>query len=419
MSDRPATDPNLVDPQFSDPAQIPPTETPTHQVAALHPLPRGLRWLHRLPSMAVALADQAVVSGANFLHMIAAAKCLSMEDFGVFSLAWAVLLFAGNIHHALVLSPLAVLYSEYTPAVARRYLGLLQRFHIGIMLLLFPALLAAWVLPTLGPLILATALVSLLRQATEHERRIGYVLHDSARALLVDMVTYGPLLVTMLWLWLNPLPLDRELVMVAAAIPAALGWMVGRRLFAHVRTLTYNLDRSPRHLKQHWAFGKWVLVTVLAMYAGSNAYPFLVAGIIGLKEVAMLNAAKALVGITHPIMVGLEAYFLPRLRYVYVTCGFRVGLKYGLRICIGMFLALLPILLSFVIWPEKLLSLVVSEEYSSAGWILRWFAVLYIIVMLNKGLSLILNAAKEPRAAAIGNILATGFTLVIGVLLVF
>jgi hypothetical protein len=52
------------------------------------------------------LADQAIVSGANFFTALIIARFVGVDAFGVFSLAWFVLLFAQALQSALILTPM-------------------------------------------------------------------------------------------------------------------------------------------------------------------------------------------------------------------------------------------------------------------------------------------------------------------------
>ena len=56
-----------------------------------------------------ALVDQTIVSGCNFLTTVVAARNMTGEGFGIFSLAIAATLFLSKIHRATFTQPLNVL----------------------------------------------------------------------------------------------------------------------------------------------------------------------------------------------------------------------------------------------------------------------------------------------------------------------
>ncbi len=370
--------------------------------------------LSRIHPAGLALADQALVSGTNFLHLIAAARCLSVEDFGMFSLAWAVLQCAGSIHTSLVLQPLVVLFPEYSQAVARRYLVRLEHLHLGLFLLLLPGGIAALVLPTLAPLILATVGIIIFRLGAEHERRVAYVLADGPRACALDTATYLPLFLLTGWWWWHPWPATPDLLIWPATGSAALGWLAGRILLRPARMASSHDAQPPAIAREHWAFGKWVLLNALSSYIGNQIYPFLLAGYLGLREVAALAAARSVIGATHVVLMGFSAYGTPKARQQFVQQGWP-GLRAamaGMSLITAMLV--LPFLVACAIWPQAILTAFLGPAYADCAWIFRWFAGLYLLIAINALLSMTLQALKEPRAGSLAAGLAAIITLCAG-----
>lgn len=57
----------------------------------------------------VALLDQALVSGANFVTGVLLARFLGLKEYGVFAMAWLVVLFFGSIQQSFIIAPLQTL----------------------------------------------------------------------------------------------------------------------------------------------------------------------------------------------------------------------------------------------------------------------------------------------------------------------
>ncbi len=68
-----------------------------------------------------ALADQAMVSGSNFLTGILLARFLGIEAFGVFTLAWMLVQFISGIQSALILSPMMSIGPKQAAEQAQAY----------------------------------------------------------------------------------------------------------------------------------------------------------------------------------------------------------------------------------------------------------------------------------------------------------
>lgn len=365
-------------------------------------------------SVLIALVDQAIISGTSFLHLIAAARCLTMEDFGAFNLAWAILLFMGSIHHALILQPLAVLFAEYAPQPAKAYLFRIEQWHRWLPMLILPAGIGAALFPTWAGIILTTAISCLFRMASEHERRTAYVLNDSGRALVIDSICYGPLGIAAAWCLWRPMPLTIEIVILAPALPALAAWLAGIWLFKPAR-IPDNGTKPEHPILAHWNFGKWALLSTIAMYASSQIYPFLIAGYLSLREVAQLAASRSILGIVNVIYSGLEAYYIPQTRRSFVEGGWQ-NLKRTIFIMtlVHLFL-LLPIVGFFMLFSRFLLGLIYpSDGYTEGAWMLELMAIIFIFQIANRIPGIALNAMKQPQYGALAYISAAMATVALG-----
>src|ERR1039458_3007017 len=87
---------------------------------------RGLPWAGK---GSLALLDQGLISGSNFLVGILLARWLVPEQYGAYALAFSIFLFASGFHNALLLEPISVFgpasYGKCLPA----YVGKLLRLH--------------------------------------------------------------------------------------------------------------------------------------------------------------------------------------------------------------------------------------------------------------------------------------------------
>ena len=68
-----------------------------------------LQKLKAYSSTILALTDQAVVSGSNFLIGIVLARVLGIDDYGLFVLLWMMVLFGKSINQAFVTRPMMTL----------------------------------------------------------------------------------------------------------------------------------------------------------------------------------------------------------------------------------------------------------------------------------------------------------------------
>ncbi|BCL60052.1 hypothetical protein DGMP_07450 [Desulfomarina profundi] len=70
-----------------------------------------------------ALADQAMVSGVNFLTGILFARYLGLEEYGRFTLVWMAVLFCNSFQQAGIIAPMMSIGPKQTPEEEPGYYG--------------------------------------------------------------------------------------------------------------------------------------------------------------------------------------------------------------------------------------------------------------------------------------------------------
>src|SRR5437879_4269530 len=94
----------------------------------------------------LAVVDQGVMTGSNFIVGILLARWLAPDQYGAYAIAYAFFLLLSLVFQALILEPMSVFGpSTYRERLAE-YLGMLLRAYLALALLLFLALaIGSWV----------------------------------------------------------------------------------------------------------------------------------------------------------------------------------------------------------------------------------------------------------------------------------
>jgi O-antigen/teichoic acid export membrane protein len=373
------------------------------------PLPVGLDRLRALPGVLLALGDQALASGANFLFVVAVARAIDLREFGLFSLAFAVVLFCGSLIHALVALPVSVLLPERTAASMLAYVAGLERVNRVVASILL--LLAVPVAMITGEwqLAVATAVAVAARSAVECHRRVAYGLHDGVRALLVDVVGNIPLAASAVALLVAPQVMHHAWEAMAVLAGCSMtGWLAGTWLHRRAGLAGERLSLAAM-AREHWNFGRWNLGGALALWGSSQLYP-----ILGLREVALLNGSMRLMGISNVVMQGIEAYSMPRLRRAHLADDPAGYLRCWRRMLLIGGLCLAPVTGVALLMPEQLLTTVLGAGFAGGGSILAIAAVLQLATFAARMLSVALNALKEPRPGFWGQTACAVLTVSVG-----
>ena len=67
--------------------------------------------------------SQFLLSASNFISIILISRILGLEKFGIFSLAWAILLISNNIIHALFMTPLLNIVPKLSKLERKEYIN--------------------------------------------------------------------------------------------------------------------------------------------------------------------------------------------------------------------------------------------------------------------------------------------------------
>ena len=78
----------------------------------------------------LAVLDQGLVSGSNFVIGVLLARSLGPEQYGSYALAFSIFLFLAAFHQNLVLSPLSVFGPSQYSQRTRDYLGASSGFKL-------------------------------------------------------------------------------------------------------------------------------------------------------------------------------------------------------------------------------------------------------------------------------------------------
>ncbi len=267
----------------------------------------------------LAIVDQGLISGANFVLVILFARWLSPPEYGAVSVALSVFLLAANLHHALLLEPMSVLGPRHFPDRLPCYFRTVLRMHLTAIAAL--ALLvagAAWHLshstPHLGRALVGLAVSTPAVLSFWLLRRICYVGCDPRTALRGSLAFLvcalsGAFLVRERG-WESPAALFFVTAAAALAAGMALRGVIGARQEGRRSLPAPSLREA---LRAHWSYGRWMLAVSLTYWLANSALPVLLGLSAGLTGSAELRAVENLVT---PILQATGALSLLLLPWV-------------------------------------------------------------------------------------------------------
>lgn len=266
----------------------------------------------------MAIVDQGLITGSNFVLSILLARWLSREEYGAFALGFAVFLLVATLYQALLLEPMSVFGgADYYPKI-RTYFSTLLRIHLIATILIIAAIGgSAQILHlmsrgdglpgALTGVALCAPCVLLLWLA----RRVFY-LRLSANFAVIGASVYCLLLITGLFLAHARGLLSSFSAFALTGLSALLSSMV---LLLWLKSKLRGSDSALEFRavwSRHWKYGRWALLSAAAMWIPANTFYPLVGSFSG---VASAGELKALLNFFNPIFQVYSALSLLLLPY--------------------------------------------------------------------------------------------------------
>ncbi|MGD2047615.1 MAG: MATE family efflux transporter [Gemmatimonadota bacterium] len=378
----------------------------------------GLRALGRLARryshLNWALADQALVSGSNVLTGVLLARFLGTEGFGVYTLAWAVLLFVASIHLPLIVGSMMSIGAKQSRAEAPAYFGavIVQNLVfsvLGTLLVLGGVLLAHVLFPewNIGRLALPISAATFATTWQEFFRRYFYTRDRAATAAMLDAVRYIGQISALLFLFVGlPGVLDSRgalwVIAGAAALPALLStFSLGQ--------IEFRSEVMASITSRNYRSAKWMVVSAPLEWASEYVFFFVTGSVLGTGDVGALRATQNVAAMTSLLFLSLLNVVPPGAARHYQEGGIGAMNAYLRRVTLMGATATVAVCLVLATFPEFWLGLLFGSEFVGYGELVRWWALVYTVNFFALPLRSGLRALERTRPVFISRLAGTVF----------
>ena len=390
-------------------------ETASGVVADRHSQRRA--WLQK---GLLAVLDQGLISGSNFLLAILLARWLSAEQYGAYALSFAIFVLFSFIQQGLFLEPMSVFGPSIYRNSQREYLGTLfwlQAALSGVALALAIFAVVTFLRHDTG--LFQMALLGMAFSAPSvllywFSRRAFYLQLRPGRAV-GGAVLYCILLSLGVWSLLRfglLSPFTAFLAMGVAALFTSVYQLRQLRpiLFKGKKTTDF-WDVGTRH----WNYGRWAISGSLFIWIPWSVYYAVVAHFSGLAEVANL---RALLNLALPVTQTLSAFtllFLPHASHVSEQESWAGARGLALKItgffALGSLLYWLPVCL----FSAPLLQFLYAGHYSQIARLVPWIALSSVLSGAALGPTIAFRAMRSPATVTFFYFISSAVALVIGI----
>lgn len=368
----------------------------------------------------LAVLDNGLISGSNFLLQILLARWLAPDEYGAYALSFSLFILVGFVYQALLLEPLSVFAGSTYRNNLRGYLKKAVAIHWTISIP--TALLIAGgavvskvighsiVLPVaLGGMAIATPFLCIHAMA----RRSFYLKLSPGpaafgAAFYFAMVAAGVFLFYRFH-WLSSF--TAFLIMAGAALVSASVMLL---------QLNSALDRATGEPRlgqiwhQHWEYGSWALATCVVGWIPNYVYIPLISTFSGMAAAGNLRALMNLAAPVLQTYAALSMLFLPYAARVSdedpegaTKLTRRLALLF-----VGGAVVYWGVLIPF---RQPVFEFLYAGKYLNSAYLIPLFAVETIVWSASLGPAIVLRGMKSPRSLFIANGAASAVALVVGI----
>jgi O-antigen/teichoic acid export membrane protein len=369
----------------------------------------------------LAILDQGLISGSNFMISILLARWLMPEQYGAYAVAFGIYIMLSLVYQSLVLEPMGVFGGSVFSGNLRGYLKSLVSIHIALSATTCVAFVLSWAIArhlgagtAMTGALAGVAIASPCLMLFALARRTFYVELSPAPAAAGAFIYSGLVLTGLYFVYKHAL-----LSTFSAFLLIGLGGLVtGIVLMFALRSGLSGSGPAPavrEAWSRHWRYGRWALASCIAGWLPSYIYYPLLSSFSGMAQSGQL---KALMNLTMPFEQtkgALLMLFLPYAARVMAKDG-----KAGARV-LGNRLTWLSIFGATAYWAviiplhKPIFHVLYSGRYTDIAYLLPALALGQIFWSATFGPAVALRAMESPLSVFLALAFATPASLIIGI----
>ena len=354
----------------------------------------------------IAVLDQTVFSGSNFLLNVLLARWLLPEHYGAFSLSFTVYLFFSGFHNALILEPMSVLGTAKYSHGLKKYLAGQFIIH-GV------------VTGSIGLLMLSTGLILLVFRLVEHvlalfligmglclplmllmwlARRSCYVLGRPSLALISSTV-YSFVLIFGAVFLKNPDrsagPIEWYLLLGVASLAGSL------LIFANPTMVRFGASNWLSLFREQWSFGKWIVLAAFLNFAGTQIQIFVVASRLGLDQAGAFRALQNFMLPMMQIIAAVSIMMIPSISFEFGKQNFRLMNSKAKKVVVALVAISFVYLIALFIFSRPAEQVLYDGKFSEFTPLIPLLGLVPLITAMEIGFSLVVRSLQRPLYHAI------------------
>lgn len=366
----------------------------------------------------LAIIDQGIFSGANFLLAVLLARWLLPNDYGAFSISFSILMIFYQIYVSFLLDPITVLAPLQNLGILKDYLAKQLKSHFIITILSGVILIVVAMFWMRGNRIIQEMVVTIgsvlpVLLLPWYFRRVFYILGDPGKALIGSFF-YALTLIVLTFIAYKIEKLNSQsgiLIMAGASILCSVYFLIAFRFW----NFNWLSGIFLTFLSQNWKIGKWLIFSSFFIAFASQIQIWIANTYFGLASSATLRAFQVL---TQPMLLIITA--LTTLSIPTLTIDFSNNNFYSYHrkiIFLGLSLLFLALVFEIFLFTFHLQIefFIYAGKFSKETYLLPIWGIIPIILAYTSGFQAGFQAIKKPQALLIASIIWSVGSAILGI----
>jgi O-antigen/teichoic acid export membrane protein len=379
---------------------------------------KPLRWMKK---GGLAILDNGLISGSNFLLSILLARWLPPDEYGAYALAFSIFILVGFLYQALLLEPLSVFAGSAFRGNLRGYLKKALWIHWAISLptglviaggavvarvvghsIVLPVALAGMAIATPFLCMHAMARRSFYLKLSPGPAAFG-------AAFYCAMVMGGVYLIY----WRGLLSsFTAFLIMGGAALVSAMVMLLQLNSALEPATGAPQLREI---WGKHWEYGSWALATCVVGWIPNYVYIPLVSTFSGMAAAGELRALMNLAAPVLQTYAALSMLFLPYAARVSDQQGKKAASALTRKLAALFVVGAVAYWAVLIPLRQPLFHFLYAGKYTESVYLIPLFGLETIVWSASLGPAIVLRAMNSPRSLFVANGAASAVALLVGI----
>lgn len=254
---------------------------------------------------------QAVVSAGNFLSTVILARGLGIDDFGVFSISWILMMISSSVIMGVCIFPMMSQYDKENDENKERYLqGVFWLVVLvsSVSSILFVVLFSAFSSDFTTKEFFVIAAMMIALNCQEFTRRFYITKNEPEFAFLSDSLFHGIRLTALLsLLFLSELSVFNSLVVFL--VSSAIGCIPTVKAMPRIK---FPVDAIAYSWGKNKSYAQWLLPSAILQWTSINLFISMAAYLISPAALGIIRACQSLMAIMN-VPIQIAENIVPRL----------------------------------------------------------------------------------------------------------